>query len=339
MLRLALLALLLLPAASAAGQQLGNREKMAQTGMKFLSLAVDPRAAALADAVTAVETGSAALFFNPSTMAHQASFLTLSLTQMQWIAEIDYNQASVAFSPAGGRYGVFGLSFLSVDYGALQQTIRADNEQGFVDLDSFSPTAMSVGLGYARAVTDRFAVGGHVKYARQDLGDSVLDVDAVGGMSLAANRVGTLAYDFGVLYRTGFRSLNFAVTARNFAPEISFQEESFQLPLTMRLGVAMDVLDLVPAAGEAHALLLAVDAETPRDYAEQLKVGGEYRFMNTLALRAGYAFPAEEIGLSLGVGVQQALGGLGLGADYAYTDAGVFNQFGRVHRVALHLSL
>src|SRR3712207_8583717 len=43
-------------------------------------------------------------------------------------------------------------------------------------------------------------------------------------------------------------------------------------------------------------------AENPRDYSEQIRLGGEYTFMNTLALRAGYVFPTDEEGFNLGFG-------------------------------------
>ena len=80
---------------------------------------------------------------------------------------------------------------------------------------------------------------------------------------------------------------------------------------------------------------VSVDAENPRDYAEQIKLGGEYTFYNTLSLRAGYIFPTAEQGISLGAGVQQEFAGFGFGADYAYTNFGVFSG---VQRIALRLS-
>lgn len=324
------------PAAAQVDQQTNKR---AQTGMKFLSVTTDPRAAALGDAATALETfSSVALFSNPAAMARHEGFASVSLARTQWIAEIDYNRASLALSPAGGRYGTIGFSLVAVDYGELQETIRADNEAGFLDLGTFSPTALSVGVGYARALTDRFSVGAHVKYVYEDLGNSVMGLgQSEGTYERAANTLGVMAYDFGVLYKTGFRSLNFAVAARNFAPEIEFEEESFQLPLSLRIGVSMDVFDLT-GASDVHALVVALDAEHPRDFAEQIKIGGEYTFRDLVSLRAGYTFPSDEQGVSLGLGVQQQLGGLGLGVDYAYTDFGVFNTFSRVHRLALQFS-
>lgn len=320
----------------AAAQQGTDQEKLAQTGMKFLSISADPRAAGMANAMTAMEGGASMLFYNPAGMARLETQADLMLGQTGWIADIDYNFGSVAYRPFGGRFGVIGLSLVFADYGDLQETIRADNEQGFIDLGTFSPQAWSVGLGYARAITDRFSVGGQVKYANMDLGSSVMEMPAEGELNRQGNEQGTAAFDFGILYNTGFRSLNFAVSARNFAPEVTFEEESFQLPLTLQIGVAMDVLDFTRfGASDLHSLVVSVDAENPRDFAEQIKIGGEYTFYNALSLRAGYVFPTDEEGISLGGGVRQEFAGIGFGADYAYTSFGVFSG---VQRIALRLS-
>lgn len=331
---LCLLMLLSIPHAHA--QDDGDQEKLAQTGMKFLSVSLDPRAAGMGDAMTAVEGGAAMLFYNPAGMARLESAFSVLLGQTQWIAEIDYNLGSIAFRPFGGRYGVVGFSVMAVDYGDLQQTVRFDNEQGFLDLGTFSPTAWSVGVGYARALTDRFSVGAHVKFANQNLGDSVMEMEGESDFVFQSNEEGVLAYDFGMLYRTGFRSLNFAVSARNFAREIEYEEESFQLPLSLKIGVAMDMIDFTSFDKNTHSLLLAVDAEHPRDFAEQLKIGGEYTFLNTFSLRAGYIFPTDEQGINLGAGFRQRVAGIGFAADYAYTSFGIFSE---VHRLAFQLSL
>ncbi|MEM9998037.1 MAG: PorV/PorQ family protein [Bacteroidota bacterium] len=334
----AALALLLLlgttPLASA--QDDIERDKLAQTGMKFLSISADTRAAAMGSAVSASEGGSAMLFYNPAGMVRFDGNLDVMFGQTQWIADITYNFGSLAFRPFNGRYGVIGVSLGFADYGDLQQTIFASNEDGFLILDDFAPSAWTVGVGYARALTDRFSVGGQVKYASMNLGESIQNISADGQFLGQENQEGTVAYDFGVLYKTGFRSLNFAVSARNFAPEVTFEQESFQLPLTLQIGVSMDVLDLTPyQTNGMHSFVVGLDANNPRDFSEQIRLGGEYTFAETLSLRGGYTFPTDQEGISLGAGVKRKVGGIGFGADYAYTDFGVFDA---VQRIGLRLS-
>jgi hypothetical protein len=277
-----------------------GRQKLAQTGMKFLSVPTDARMSALGDAATAIEWSSSAMFFNPAGMARVENFAQASIGRVQWIADINYLYGSLAISPADGNYGVFGVSLISVDYGDFQGTIRDDSEQGYFDTGIFSPSAYAIGIGYAKALSDKFSIGGNLKYARQNLGTGILDIGQGGDFVTEGFSANVLAFDFGILYRTGFRSLNFGMTVRNFSEEVTFVDEGFQLPLTFKIGLAMDVVDFTSWDKSKHAFLLSVDASHPRDFPEQLSFGGEYLFMKSFALRAGSAFPTDVHGFSAG---------------------------------------
>lgn len=306
------------------------REKRAQTGLQFLSVSTSPRAAALSDAMVGVDLGSSlAMFYNPAGMASLAGG-DLALGNVQWIADIGYNSGSVAYSPADGQYGVFGITVMAVDYGDLEGTIRSDNEIGYIDTGDFSPTALAIGVGYATSLSDRFSIGGTARYVRQDLGDSVMDAD----MTTQSNSISTPAFDFGVLYRTGFRSLNIGLAVRNFSPSVTYEEESFEAPLILNIGASFDMMDLSPTASDMHSFLVTAEAGHPRSYDEQVRLGGEYRFMNIIALRAGYVFPTDEQGISAGAGLNLEFSGLRFGADYAYT---AFGDLGNVNRLGIQI--
>jgi len=312
------------------------QQKLAQAGMKFLTVGTDARATAIGEAMTAVEGYSSSMFFNPAAMGWMTKLGSLSVGQTRWIADINHYFGSVALAPFNGEYGVIGMTVLSIDYGELQETIRADNEQGFLDIGTFKPTAFAIGLSYARALSDRFSVGGNVKYVTQDLGNSTVSLRPSGEAEKVSNSTNVIAFDFGILYRTGFKSLNFGMTVRNFSREIRYQQENFQLPLIFKIGVSMDILDFFPVDKEMHAFLLSVDATHPRDYPEQINIGGEYLFAKTLALRGGYMLNNDEYGLTLGFGVQRALGDFQLGLDYSYTPFGVFDA---VHRLSFQFTM
>jgi hypothetical protein len=87
----------------------------------------------------------------------------------------------------------------------------------------------------------------------------------------------------------------------------------------------MNVFDFLGFDREKQSLLVTVDAEHPRDYPEQMKVGLEYVFMDVISARVGYVGPADEHSLSYGLGVQYKL----FAVDYAYTPFGIFNQVQR----------
>lgn len=317
--------------------QVMKRQKLAQTGMKFLSVSTDAGVSALGNAATSLEINSSSMFYNPAGMGYLSTFTNVSLGKVQWIADINYSYACVALSPAKGQYGVLGVFALAADYGDFNGTIRDPGEQGFVDTGLFSPSAMAIGLSYAKALSTQFSVGGNIKYVTQDLGKSIIGFDSELNYKEKSYSKNVFAYDFGVLYRTGFKSLNFGMCIRNFSKEVTYEDEGFQLPLTFKIGLSMNILDLYPVFNpEIHSLLIAADAVHPRDYPEQVNFGFEYLFVRTFALRLGYSTPNDEHGLSAGIGLQQSYRNYMFSLDYAYTPFGVFED---VHRFSLQFSL
>ncbi len=309
---------------------IGQNQKLAQTGMKFLNVGTGAQQTAMGEAVTSIEGSSLSMFYNPAAMARLSSLYDVNLGQTRWIADINHNFASVAISPANGDYGVFGMTLQFVDYGNLQETIRSSNEQGFLDIGTFRPTASAIGLGYARALSDRFSVGGNVKFVTQNLGDATTSLDSYGDPLKSTSSKDVLVFDFGMLYKTGFKSLNFGVAIRNFSQEVKYEREGFQLPLIFKIGVSMDAVDLAELDHKIHSLVIGVDATHPRDYPEQVNIGAEYLFMQILAVRGGYMSNNDEYGWTYGLGIQKLFGDVKLGFDYSYTPFGVFTQVSRI---------
>lgn len=313
--------------------------KLAQTGFQFLSIPIHARVAALGDAFTAMNGGSMSLFYNPATMSFNPAQVDLTLSQNNWIADIKHVAGSFSYNPWRGRYGVFGVSLISVDYGEFLGTVLDPAaEKGYQDTGTFSPSAFAVGIGYSNALSEQFSFGIHIKYASQDLGSSFIpDEQAENGRRLKSYSKGVIALDFGTIYRTGFKSLAFGMSVQNFSQEVRFETEGFQLPLTFNIGISMDMLDFISPDNEMHSFILAVDANHPRDAPEQLMVGGEYLFMDVLALRFGYHYNVDERDVTLGAGLQFEYGNSGrIAIDYAYTPFGVFDN---VQRFSFSLSL
>ena len=316
--------------------QAQENKKLAQAGMKFLTTSLDARASSLARSVTAVYSNSSALLYNPACMAGIEKSFDFSVGRVNFIADINYIYGTAAYVPGKGEWGIIGISFVSVDYGDLMGTVRAENEQGFIDLGTFNPLAISVGLGYSNSLTSQFSIGAQVKYVKQDLAGGIVDFTSdQAGVSIETNKE-VIVFDFGFLYDTGFESLKFGMSIRNFSQEIKYVQESFQLPLTFRIGLSMNTLDLAGIDPDKHSLMLSVDASHPRDYSEQLGFGMEYVFMKMFALRAGYEFPNDEHGFAAGVGFHKDIADIDFGVDYAYTPFGIF---GDVHRFTLQFSL
>ena len=104
------------------------------------------------------------------------------------------------------------------------------------------------------------------------------------------------------------------------------------MALTFQVGIAMNVVDFTALDPNMHALMLHVDAQRPRDFSEHVRFGAEYTFMNIISIRGGFEQLAasEEQGVSLGAGLQYELSSFKIGADYAYTDFGIFGSLSRI---------
>ena len=314
-----------------------KNEKLAQTSFQFLSVVSDARAAAMGEALTGMQAGSSSLFFNPAGMVDMPGFMEVTASNNRWIADINHNAFSVAISPAKGNYGVLGFSVQSVDYGDFYGTrVDKSTDLGYRDTQIFQLNALAVGVGYAKRLTDRFSVGGQVRWVKQNLGESVIPVVMAGQQDTTEqtvkNELTPLAFDFGTQFKTGFKSLVFGMSVRNFSKEIKYVEEGFQLPLVFNLGISMNVLDFMESVPLKQSLYVSVDASHYRDHAEQIKVGVEYGLLNALWLRGGYISSNDESGFSFGVGVNYS----GVGLDYAYTPFGVFDK---VQRMTVRFSL
>jgi hypothetical protein len=120
--------------------------------------------------------------------------------------------------------------------------------------------------------------------------------------------------------------MKLAMAFRNFSRELTYVEENFELPLQFRIGLSMDLINLTQINPAAHSLLLSIDTERPRDYFEQVKVGAEYTFLNTFAIRGGIIAPHDEQGVNLGFGIKDLAG---FDLDYSYTDFGIFDGVNR----------
>lgn len=305
-----------------------ENQKLAQTGFQFLSIVSDARGAAMAEAMTSLQTGSSAMFFNPAGMAEMSTFLDVTGSTNKWIADITHTTFSVAVNPADGNYGVIGLSAQYVDYGEFYGTVvNKASPQGYDDTGIFKLSAFALGLGYAKQLTDRFSVGGQVKWVKQDLGESVIPLinDADTTKQTTSNKLSPFVFDFGTQFKTGIKSLVFGMSIRNFSKEVQYAEEGFQAPLVFTLGISINVMDLLGDLAHDHSLLLCVDASHYRDHPEQVKIGLDYRFMEFFSIRGGYSSSNDENDFTFGLGVSK----FGFTFDYAYTPFGVFDNVQR----------
>jgi hypothetical protein len=192
--------------------------------------------------------------------------------------------------------------------------------------NTFSVSDFAVGISYARRLTDRFSLGGNLRWIHQDLYVSSSSVFGV---------------DMGLMYDTGFRTLRLGMSIKNFGSKFNLPdtyqdydngvplvEESeyldYDLPIEFAFGVAMD-----PYKTFNQRLSVVLDAIHPSDNLERLQLGAEYAYLETAFLRAGYIFRHDTAGLNAGAGVSLPMSGYLLGIDYAFSNYTILEN---VHR-------
>jgi long-subunit fatty acid transport protein len=303
-------------------------KKVGQTGLQFLKIDMSTRGAAMGGSYTTVNNDATSMFYNPAGLAMMESNVDVFITHTKWFADISYLGGGAAMNI--GNWGTVGVSWLTANYGNdFIGTQYANNYLGYVETGKLSVGAYAAGVSYAKRLTDRFTIGGQVKYCYQHLGENY--IDSLG--TIRKNEVSGLAYDFGTIFYPGFKSFRIGMTIRNFSPEYKYVEEGFELPLTFVIGVAMDVFDL---AGEhENSLLVSLDAVHPRDYTERIHIGAEYTYMKKISLRAGYKFNYDNEGFTAGIGIRENLAGVSLNIGYAYSP---MTYFDAIHRISIGAS-
>jgi len=300
----------------------GSIDKIAQSGMKWLSIPIGARGTAMGSAFTAVADDASSVFWNPAGLAF-AEGGHVFLSQNQWIGDINVNAGAISYN--AGNIGVFGVSVVSMDWGTFHGTQRATNESGYIETGDFTPEDWAVGVAYARRVSDQFSFGGHLRYVHELLGETL--EGTMDDPSTFSGEMNIFIFDFGTQYYTGIKDLRFGMSLLNFSQEKRYRSEWFPLPLTFRFGVAMDVARLFMEES-GHALTISMDALHPRDFGERMHFGGEYTFKQLVFLRAGYKTNYDEEDISFGGGLKLTINNMAVAFDYCYLN---FQHFDSVH--------
>jgi hypothetical protein len=317
--------------------------RVAQSGMTFLTIDVGARPAGMGGSYICMDGDVISLFWNPAGIAKLRNFGFIASTT-SWLADMKEHAFGLVYGFE--NYGVIGLSFLVMDNPDLR-VVQFTTREDWVDLGYQDIVKQyAFGIAYAKQITDRFSIGGQIKWAHEDLGTyDYMDrrateiVDGAKKPLYVSNwdaKKDILVYDFGTLYYTGYEDLRLALSIRNFAPRTRYQLEYFELPLTFTLGIAMNIFAPIMSGEEPHAFTLSVNAVQPRDYSERLQIGGEYWYNDLVALRMGYKFNYDLEGFTVGVGVKKEIGSVIGKIDYAYSDTeSIFNA---VHRFSFGIS-
>jgi hypothetical protein len=317
----------------------GAQTKVGTTAGQFLGISVGPRAIAMGGAYVADNTEVSSLYWNPGALS-QAANSELLFSQTDWLVGTKFRW--LGFMLHLGDENALGVSLTHLDYGEEDVTTVA---QPTGTGERWSAQDLAIGLSYSRRLTDRFSIGGTVKYVEQRIWNE---------------NASAFAFDLGLLFVTGFNGMRLGVSMSNFGGDLkldgrdlvqivdidpnhsgsnkalvgSLKTDAWAMPLLFRVGAAMDILN-----ADLIRVTLAADALRPNDNEESVNFGGEIAWNDMVFMRGGYKslFGTDtEEGLSLGAGLKYAQPGLGaVQVDYAFTKFGVF---GNLNTIAVAVS-
>jgi hypothetical protein len=333
---LLLLVAILIIASSALSQQVGS------TSMQFLKVMPCARATALGDAYSVWASGAEAVYWNPAGVALTQNS-QFSTTYTKWI--FDAQLAALSYAMSLGNFGAMGLQLQYVDYGKFDEATNSSpsiKELPYPGLtgNTFQPYSYLVGLTYAKSLTEKFAMGITFKYAYENLanGSNMTYFDPSGHPY--KTDVGTYLFDFGMRYNTGFRTIQVAAAVQNFGPDFAYAVEKEHAPMLFRIGMAADLIgpNSLFYSEENNRLSMAFDLFQPNDDDQQLHMGLEYEYAQTVAFRIGYKYNYDNEGLTFGGGLHYTISGVKLMLDYSYGALGTY-LLTNAHRISLGVEL
>ncbi|MFZ1730800.1 MAG: PorV/PorQ family protein [Bacteroidota bacterium] len=320
----------------------GNKEGTAAADQ--LLVPVGARGIALGSAYTAGLTGIEAIYYNPAGLSGSRHGVEVMFSQMNGLD----NEDGISYFGIGTELTGFGHMAFSVKSFSFGDILITDERQVDGTGAVYSPSVLTLGLTYSRALTDRIRSGVTVNMVSEELDR----VSATG-----------FAFDVGVQYSglAGFDGLELGVTLRHLGGNMKYEgpgllrmvdeigadrdgqllkieSAGFQLPTSLEIGLAYNY-----KFADMHNLLVMTSFENNNFITDQYRVGVEYLFSNILALRGSFTIAGnaktdyEDVtgylyGPAFGVGLQQWTGDVKLYLDYAYRSREVF---GAQHVVAL----
>lgn len=302
-----------------------------------LLIPVGARYLGMGGSCAATASNLEALYWNPAGIVNASRTANAMFSHMKHIADINVNYLAV--SAAFNGFGTLGFSLKALDIGDILVTTE-DNPDGTGAI--ITPQFITAGLTYARALSDRVAIG-----ATFNMISETLDRVSSSGY----------AFNFGVQYRDlmAVNGLSVGVVLKNIGPAMQYGGTGLlrdatavegdrgpspyqvvagkdELPSSLEIGLGYKL-----PAGERNQINLTATYQDNNFDDDATRFGAEYALNQTLFLRAGYgaalgagsdiAGESRYIyGASLGAGVQSNLGGVEINLDYAFRQVEFFDN-------------
>jgi len=315
------------------------QSKVGTTAANFLSIPVGSRASAMGGAFTATANDVTAAYWNPAGLSRLTKN-EFDVSYSEWLVGSKLNWFGLAFKISDDD--AVALSINQLNYGQDDIT-TADQPEGTGQ--KWDAADIAFALSYARNLTDRFSVGGTVKYISQRIWNEsasafAMDIGLLFKTQIDGLRIGMNISNFGTEMQLDGKDLLLAAnsdpahTGANNEIASKLSTDSWPLPLNFAVGLAWDALSV-----DQFLWTVAADAIYPNNQTSYLNVGTEITWNNLISIRGGYNSLFKQAAvenLTAGFGVQYDFGGFFGKFDYGFANLGIF---GNVSRFSLSVGL
>ncbi len=315
--------LICLVAIKATAQENNTDQRVITTGVPFILIAADPRAAGMGDIGVSTSADAFSQQWNPAKYAFAISKQGVGVTYTPYLSKLvnDIFLGNITYYNRLNERSALGASFRYFSNGNIELRETAEQEPLLV-----KPNELTFDLSYSLRLSERFAMAVAGRYIRSDLKLQTANEDATAANTFAVDVAGyyqseEIAYnDFNGRWRLGF---NFS----NIGPKLKYDEVGSEnnLPTNMALGGGFDfILDeynkigistqvnklLVPTPSDSNddgfinreddyynesffSGIFSSFGDAPDGFSEELKeftwaLGAEYWYQDVFAFRAGY---------------------------------------------------
>ncbi len=311
--------------------------KSGTTAAQFLKIGIGARGTAMGGAFAAIDGDISSMYWNAAGIASMNRLETM-FVDGDWLAGVRLQY--LGFSIPIHRIGVLGLSVTNLS--VPEDKVRTISEPEGTG-EYWGARDLAANLSFARKLSDKFSIGGNIKYIQQTIWHA---------------SASTYAADLGALFETPFNGIRLGASINNYGGKMklegrdqkisvdpdplnqgnvefinaNLETDQFPIPLIFRVGLSGELINK-----QNLRLSYAIDALHPNDNSEYVNLGMETVFNNLVSIRAGYPslYKEESIeGPTFGAGLNYRIWRTAtiLKVDYSFAD---FGPLGDVKRISI----
>ena len=217
-----------------------NDSRVITTGVPFLLISSDARAAGMGDMGVATSADAYSQHWNPSKYAFSETKSGLGISYTPYLSKLvnDIFLANVTYFNRIDERSAFAFSFKYFSLGEIE-IVQDEFSEALIE----KPNELTIDASYSLRLADQFSMAVGLRYLRSDLKIQAVDDNASAASSIGVDIAGFYqseenAYDsFNGRWRGGF-------AIQNLGPKIKYDDagrENF-LPTTLRLGGGFDFI-------------------------------------------------------------------------------------------------